>query len=209
MAAEGILLQFDASPFRWLGPGGAELELARGHRRCHERSRRRAVSGAGGLRGVSVADARGRHRPWNSRRDLPRSPLDFESSKRLRSVLEEDFTGQRLPTQFGRLLVELGIESIPRAFAAGERAGGAAVAHPAGPAGHRARPSRRAEPGRSQRLPRGVPRTLSRPFTVAPGVRNPPLCRSTRRPISIRLFCFKYKRKVASDNTICFAGQVI
>ena len=36
----------------------------------------------------------------------------FEVSKRVRSTLEEDFAGSRFPTQVGRLLAELGVESI-------------------------------------------------------------------------------------------------
>jgi hypothetical protein len=209
MPAEGMLLQIDASPFHWLGPSGPRWSLCGAVDDATSEPVaaifREQEDAAGYMevlrqvvirKGIPAAVYRDRH-------------LIFEVSKRIRSTLEEDFAGEPFPTQVGRLFAELGVESIPayspQAKGRVERFWGTV----------------------QKRLPfelhlEGIqtmdeanaylPTYLERhraQFAEAP--RSP---ESAYVPIDAdtdldRLFCFKYQRKVAGDNTIHFGGRVI
>jgi len=209
MAAEGLLLQIDASPYRWLGPDGPEWSLvgaiddATGD---PVGAVFRAQEDAAGYmellrqivirKGIPAAVYRDRH-------------LIFELSKRVRSTLEEDFAGAPFPTQVGRLLAELGIESIP---AYSPQAKG------------RVERSWRTQQDRltselrlagihtleaaNAFLPAYLERYRTR-FAVPP--RSPESAYVPMDPQTDldRLFCFKYQRVVGADNTIHFFGQVL
>jgi hypothetical protein len=133
----------------------------------------------------------------------------FEVSKRLRSTLEEDFAGARFPTQVGRLLAELGIESIPafspQAKGRVERswethqdrlsvelklAGVATMAEA------------------NAFLPGYLERYRDR-FAVAPRSAESAYVPMADETDLDRLFCFKYQRRVAADNTVQFGGRML
>jgi hypothetical protein len=209
MPAEGMLLQIDASPFRWLGKDGPKWSLVG------------AIDDATGDPVAAVfrdqEDAAGYMellRQVVQRRGIPAAVyrdrhMIFEISKRVRTTIEEDFAGGAFPTQVGRLLAELGVESIP---AYSPQAKG------------RVERSWRTQQDRlvtelrlagvrtmddaNAFLPGYLDRYRAR-FAVAP--RSP---ESSYVPIDEqtdldRLFCFKYQRVVGNDHTIHFGGQVI
>jgi len=147
-------------------------------------------------RGIPAAVYRDRH-------------MIFEVSKRVRSTLEEDFAQQRFPTQVGRLLAELGIESIP---AYSPQAKGRVQRSWRTQQDRLAAELRLAGVTTIEEANAFLPGYLARyraRFSVAPRSDQ-----SAYVPIDPgtdldRLFCFKYQRKVASDNTIQFDGQVL
>jgi hypothetical protein len=59
----------------------------------------------------------------------------FEPPQHEPMTLEEQLAGERSLTQFGRLLEELGVTSIPFAFPPVEGACGASLGHPSGSSG--------------------------------------------------------------------------
>ena len=133
----------------------------------------------------------------------------FERSVRDRWTLEEQFAQKRDPTQFGRLLEELGIASIP---ARSPQAKGR-VERLWGTFQDRLGTELRLAGARSLAEANAVlwaflPRFNDR-FAVPPresGAAYRQLAAS-RRPEE--LFCFKYRRTVAADNTVQFGGERI
>jgi transposase len=209
MPAEGMLLQIDASPFRWLGPSGPKWSLVG------------AVDDATSdpVAGVfrEEEDAAGYMlllRQIVETKGIPAAVYHdrhgiFQLSRRQRSTIEEDFARARFPTQVGRLLAELGIESI--------------AAHSPQAKGRVERPWRTHQDRLAQELRLAGVQTLSEANAFLPAYfaryrarfaippRNEesayvPMAAATDLE---RLFCFKYTRKVAPDNTIRFAGQIL
>jgi hypothetical protein len=210
MPAEGMLLQIDGSPFRWLGPQGpkwcllAAVDDATGEVVA---ALFRAQEDAAGYmellrqvvqrRGIPAAVYRDRH-------------MIFEVSKRIRSTtIEEDLAGAPFPTQVGRLLAELGIESIaaysPQAKGRVERS-------------WRTQQDRLVSELRLEGIQsrdeanRFLQIYLERYRTrFAEPPRSP---ESAYVPIDTatdldRLFCFKYPRSVGNDNIVHFHGRLI
>ncbi|HEY8678509.1 MAG TPA: ISNCY family transposase [Candidatus Dormibacteraeota bacterium] len=133
----------------------------------------------------------------------------FFKTKDQRLTLEEELTARREPTQFGRLLEELGIELIlartPQAKGRVERLWGTfqdRLASELRLAG--ATCAAEADQVLAHYLPRH-----NRRFTVLP---NDPLPAWLPWPKGQRLddvFCFKYRRVVANDHTVRLRSQVI
>jgi hypothetical protein len=209
MPAEGMLLQIDASPFRWLGPTGPKWSLVG------------AVDDAtsdpvGGLF-REEEDAAGYmllFRQIVETKGIPAAVYHdrhgiFQLSARQRSTLEEDFARERFPTQVGRLLAELGIESI--------------AAHSPQAKGRVERPWRTHQDRLAQELRLAGVQTMAEANAFLPAYFARYRARFAIPPRSEesayvpmgpetdleRLFCFKYSRKVAPDNTIRFAGQIL
>jgi transposase len=209
MPAEGMLLQIDASPFRWLGPTGPKWSLVG------------AVDDAtsdpvGGLF-REEEDAAGYmllFRQIVETRGIPAAVYHdrhgiFQLSTRQRSTLEEDFARERFPTQVGRLLAELGIESI--------------AAQSPQAKGRVERPWRTHQDRLAQELRLAGVQTMAEANAFLPAYFARYRARFAIPPRSEesayvpmgpetdleRLFCFKYTRKVAPDNTIRFAGQIL
>jgi transposase len=112
MAQEGLLLQWDGSPHRWLGDRGPRLTLVGAIDdatntvpAAHFREQEDAHGYLWVLRdilvakGIPVAIYRDRHGIFERRQQEP-------------WTLEEELGGQRMPTQVGRALEQLGIQSI-------------------------------------------------------------------------------------------------
>lgn len=209
MPAEGMLLQIDGTPYRWLGAEGprwtllAAVDDATGDPVAAVFREQEDSAGyfelmlqAVTTRGIPAAVYRDRH-------------LIFEASKRVRSTLEEDFAQQRFPTHVGRLFAELGIESIP--------------AHSPQAKGRVERQWRTQQDRLAKELRFAGVQTLAQAnaylpaylvryrarFAVAPASNE-----SAYVPIDPAtdldwLFCFKYQRKVQADNTISYLGRVI
>lgn len=209
MPAEGLLLQIDGSPYRWLGPQGPKWSLISGvddATGAPEGAVFREEEDAAGYtlllrqvvetKGIPAAVYRDRH-------------SIFEPPRRRPLTLEEELTGQVFPTQFGRLLAELGIQSIP--------------AHSPQAKGRVERPWRTHQDRLVAELRLAGVTTLEEANTFLPGYLAryrarfavPPASpESAYVPVSPdtdldRLFCFKYTRKVAPDNTIRFGGHVL
>jgi transposase len=209
MPAEGMLVQMDGSPFRWLGPDGPEwcllgaIDDATGdpvgaifHEQEDAAGYMEILRQVVTEKGIPAAVYRDRH-------------MIFEVSKRVRSTLEEDFAGSRFPTQVGRLLIELGVESIaaysPQAKGRVERS-------------WRTQQDRLVSELRlagietmeeaNAFLPGYLERYRAR-FAVAPRSAESAYVPIDPTTDLDRLFCFKYPRKVAADNTVHFSGQVI
>jgi hypothetical protein len=209
MAAEGMLLQIDASPFRWLGPDGPKWSLVG------------AVDDATGDPVAAVfreqEDAAGYMellRQVVERRGIPAAVyrdrhMIFEVSKRARTTIEEDFAGTAFPTQVGRLLAELGVESIaahsPQAKGRVERS-------------WRTQQDRLVSELRlagvhtlaeaNAFLPDYLERYRAR-FAVPPRSPDAVYVPVADRAELDRLFCFKYQRVVGNDNTIHFFSRVL
>jgi transposase len=207
MAQEGMLLQADGSRHRWLGPGGPywtliggvddatgtvpwalfrEQEDAAGYMQWL-----RAVVQA---RGIPLALYVDRHGIFTK---SPREPL----------TAEEQLAGERLPTQFGRVLQELAIRPIyalsPQAKGRVERLWGTfqdrLVAE--------LRLAGAATLADADRVLQAWLPAFNRRFGVPaaePG--------SAYRPLPAdfapeRVFCFRYARVVAADNTVRLGEQ--
>jgi transposase len=112
-AQRGVLLQIDGSPHDWLedrGPGfclvGAiddatsEVPYALFRKEEDTQGYFELLRNIVAIHGIPLAVYRDRH-------------SIFQHPEKHRESLEEQLTGEREPTQFGRLLKELGIESIP------------------------------------------------------------------------------------------------
>ena len=209
MPAEGMLLQIDASPFRWLGPAGPKWSLVG------------AIDDATGEAVAAVfreqEDAAGYMellRQVVTRRGIPEAVyrdrhLIFEVTKRVRTTIEEDFAGTAFPTQVGRLLAELGVESIP--------------AYSPQAKGRVERSWRTQQDRLVSELRLAKIRTIEEANAFLPGYLEryrarfavpPRSSESAHVPIDggtdlDRLFCFKYQRVVANDHTLRFAGRVI
>lgn len=133
----------------------------------------------------------------------------FERSVRDRWTLEEQFAQQQDPTQFGRLLAELGIASIaarsPQAKGRVERLWGTFQDR----LGTELRLAGTTSLEEANDvlwafLPRFNARFAVPPKESGSAYRQLP---ASRRPEE--LFCFKYRRTVAADNTVQFGGARI
>jgi transposase len=209
MAAEGMLLQIDGSPFRWLGRQGprwcllAAIDDATGDPVAAVFREQEDAAGYMELlrqvveqRGIPAAVYRDRH-------------MIFEVSQRVRSTLEEAFAGTLFPTQVGRLLAELGVESI--------------AAYSPQAKGRVERSWRTQQDRLVTELGLAGVATLEEANAFLPSYLERYRVRFTHTPRSLesayvpidvgteldRLFCFKYPRAVANDNTVRFFGQVI
>jgi len=131
----------------------------------------------------------------------------FETSKKAQMSLEEQLLGRREPTQFGRLLEELEITSIPalspQAKGRVERMFGTfqdrLVAE--------LRLAGAADLQEANRVLWDFLPEFNRRFGVKPAQEG-----SAYRPLPEGMeiedvFCFKYQRTVAADNTICFGKE--
>jgi hypothetical protein len=209
MPAEGMLVQIDATPFRWLGPAGPKWSLVG------------AVDDATSAPVAGVfreeEDAAGYmllFRQIVETYGLPAAVYHdrhsiFQRSAHQRTTLEEDLRGEPFPTQVGRLLAELGIESI--------------AAHSPQAKGRVERPWRTHQDRLAQELRLAGVQTLAEANAFLPGYLERYRARFAVPPRSeesayvplapetdlARLFCFKYTRKVAPDNTFRFAGRIL
>jgi transposase len=209
MPAEGMLLQIDASPFRWLGPTGPKWSLvgaiddATGDPVAALFREQEDAAGYMELlrqvvrsRGIPEAVYRDRH-------------MIFEVTKRLRTTIEEDFAGAAFPTQVGRLLAELGVESIaaysPQAKGRVERSWRTQQ-------DRLVTELRLAEVRTLEEANAFLPSYLERyraRFAVPARSQESAYVPMDPETNLDRLFCFKYQRAVANDHTIRFAGRVI
>jgi len=225
MGQEGLLLQADGSPHRWLGPAGLEWTLIAGIDDATGRVEHavfRAQEDAAGymawLRrvvettGIPVALYVDRHGI-------------FERRKNMLLTLEEELAGGPLPTQFGRVLEELGIRLIPaqspQAKGRIERLWGTFQ-------DRLVSELRLADVTSIEEANAFLPSFLhdfNRRFAVPPAQTGSAYRPLTSHLVSVagsatragtraslgdaldRIFCFKYLRTVGNDNTIQFAGQ--
>ncbi|HEU5200922.1 MAG TPA: ISNCY family transposase [Ktedonobacterales bacterium] len=209
MVQEGMLVQIDGSRHQWLGPTGSWLTLLA------------AIDDATGQIVAALfreqEDAQGYFllvqqlvqrcgRPLALYHDR-HSIFLVTSPKEAPLSLAEQLAGKAEPTQFGRLLGELGITSIaaqsPQAKGRVERLFGTLqdrLVIELRLAG--AECLTQAQAVLEQYLPR-----FNRQFAVPaaqPATAWQPLPAALNAK---EVFCFKYRRMVASDNTVSFAGQ--
>jgi hypothetical protein len=211
MPAEGMLLQLDGSPHRWLGPDGPRWSLlgavddATGEPVAALFREQEDTAGYLLLlrevvttHGIPAAIYRDRH-------SIFRAP----GTERL--TIDQQLEGLQgaQPTQLGRVLAELGIASIPATSPQAK--------------GRIERAWRTHQDRLVAELRLAGVTTLEQANACLPGYLEryrtrlavAPACpESAYVPISPatdldRLLCCKYTRKVASDNTVRFAGQVL
>jgi transposase len=205
----GMLLQIDASRHDWLEGRGPYLSLVG------------AIDDATGLVPWAAfraqEDAEGYFevlRETVQRKGVPlalyadRHSIFHGTPSRARS-LEEQLDGRRQPTQFGRLLEELGIQLIlarsPQAKGRVERLWGTfqdRLVSELRRAGATTR--EQAQAVLAEFLPRHNRRFVVPPLDPQPAWQPAP----DRRRLD-QFFCFKYRRTVANDHTIQFGQQRI
>lgn len=208
-AQEGMLLQIDGSTHDWLEGRGPWLTLIAGIDDATgtvPAALFRAEEDAAGYFLLMAAVLASKGIPMAVYRD---GHGIFEAPPKVRMSLTEELAGRREPTQFGRLLQELGVASIParspqakgrierlfgtfqdRLVSELRRAGAASITEA------------------ERVLAAFLPRFNSR-FAVPPAVEGSAYRALPEQIGSGRLFCFKYRRIVAADNTVRFGGQRI
>lgn len=209
MAQEGLLLQIDGSPYRWLGPEGPRWCLISGvddATGAPEGAVFREQEDAAGYllllrqvverKGIPAAVYRDRH-------GIFQSPVTGRRS------LDEELAGVLFPTQFGRLLAELGVTSI----AAGSPQAKGRVERPWRTHQDRLVAELRLAgvttiEGANAFLPGYLARYRAR-FAVPPTSPATAYVPVGPEVALDRLFCFKYTRKVTPDNTIQFGSRVL
>jgi len=206
---EGMLLQIDGSRHDWLEGRGPFLSLVGG------------IDDATGL--VPWASFRAQEdaegyfellRQTVRRKGVPlavysdRHGIFFKTRDRELS-LEEQFDGRRQPTQFGRLLEELGIQLIlarsPQAKGRVERLWGTFQDRLTSEL--RLAGASTAEQA-NQLLARFLPRH-NRRFSVAATDPTPAWLPAPDRRRHDELFCFKFRKVVSTDHSIRYAGRRI
>jgi transposase len=206
---EGMLLQIDASPHDWLEGRGPRLSLVG------------AIDDATGI--VPWAcfrvqeDAEGYFdvlRQTLLRKGVPlavysdRHGIFFRTANHKLS-LEEQFDGRRGPTQFGRLLEELGIQLIlarsPQGEGRVERLWGTFQDRLTS----ELRLARAATKEQAQDVLAGFLPRHNRRFVIPPHDPTPAWLPAPDRRRLDQLFCFKYRRTVANDHTIEFGRHRI
>lgn len=204
---EGMLLQIDGSPHHWLGERGPEISLigaiddATG-KVAHALFRHQEDSQGYVLLLQKIVETHGIPAAlYHDRHSIfERSPTDKES-------IEEQLEGKRRPTQFGRVMEELGITSIsamsPAAKGRIERLWGTFQCRLVN----------------MLRLD-GIDNILAAneylqtflqdfniQFAVPAAQPGTAYCRPDEGFISDEVFCFKYRRTVGKDNVVRFNRQ--
>jgi len=209
MAQEGMLLQIDGSRHAWLGDQRPMLTLIGAIDDAtgtvpHALFREQEDAHGYFLLLEKIVTTPGYGRPLAIYRD--RHGI-FERSTKDPETLAEQLTGQREPTQFGRLLQELDITAIsarsPQAKGRIERLWGTFQDRLVAElllAGAETLTDANAV------LPSFLKRFNARFYVFSQ------LCGTDYRPlapgmVAAELFCFKYLATVANDNTVTFAGQ--
>src|SRR5438105_8012815 len=201
----GMLLQIDASPHDWLEDRGPRLSLVG------------AIDDATGI--VPWAcfrvqeDAEGYFdlpRETVQRKGVPlavysdRHGIFFRTGNHKLS-LEEQLDGRRHPTQFGRLLEELGIQLILARSPQGKRR----VERLWGTFQDRLTSELRLAGAATMEQAHDVLTSFllrhNRRFAIPPHDPTPAWLPAPHRRRLTQLFCFKYRRTVASDHTIQFS----
>jgi transposase len=201
---EGMLLQVDGSRHDWLEGRGPWLTLIAG------------IDDATGKVPAALfrgqEDAQGYFQLMRQIVEKEGVPLAiyrdghgiFAPVKKKPETMEEQLAGKREPTQFGRLLRELGIESIParspQAKGRVERLFGTFQSRLVSEL--RIKGIQTLEEA-NRYLKTFLPR-FNRKFAV-PAAQNEVIYRPVKRPKNLReVFCFKYWRSVGADNVVSF-----
>ncbi|HLF04558.1 MAG TPA: ISNCY family transposase [Dehalococcoidia bacterium] len=207
MPQAGLLLQWDASPHAWLQDRGPRLTLAGAIDDATGEvvaATFRAQEDAQGYllvlrtvlqtKGVPVAIYRDRHGIFERRAQDP-------------WTVGEELTGERVPTQVGRALAELGIQSIaahsPQAKGRIERLWGTLqdrlVAE--------LRLANASTPEEAETVLQAYLPRFNRRFTVPPADPTPAYQPLPQGMDVEMVCCLAYTRTVAADNTISFGGR--
>lgn len=206
---EGMLVQLDASRHDWLEGRGPMLSLLGAIDDATGRvtwASFRAQEDAQGY--FEVMRETVRHLGIPTAVYADRHSIFVQTSDK-ELTLEEQLSGRRQPTQFGRLLEELGVQLIyarsPQAKGRIERLWGTFQ-------DRLASELRLAQVGdiesANQLLARYMPRH-NRRFMVAPQDPAPAWLPWPKEQRFDELFCFKYRRVVQNDNTVHFGHHVI
>ncbi|MGH2364769.1 MAG: ISNCY family transposase [Chloroflexota bacterium] len=207
LSQEGMLLQADGSRHQWLGPDGPYLTLIAG------------IDDATGTVPAAVfreqEDAQG-YMEWLQAVVLTKGiPLAlyvdrhgiFAQNPKRRRSLGEQLSGVLLPTQFGRVLQELQIVLIqarsPQAKGRIERVWGTFQDRLTS----ELRLAKATTLGDAQRVVTTFLPGFNERFAVpatTPGSAYRPV---PERFVPEEVFCFKYRRTVAADNTVSFAAH--
>jgi len=204
---EGMLLQIDGSPHHWLGERGPEISLigaiddATG-KVVHALFREQEDSQGYVLLLQKIAETHGIPAAlYHDRHSI------FERSTADKESIEEQLEGRRRPTQFGRVMEELGINSIsamsPAAKGRIERLWGTFQC--------RLVNLLRLDkvyniPAANEYLQTFLP-DYNLQFAVPAAQPGTAYCKPDDGFIPDEVFCFKYSRTVGKDNVVRFNGQ--
>lgn len=205
---EGMLLQIDGSRHDWLEGRGPYLTLVAG-----------IDDATGNVAGAVFRDQEDAHGYFQMLREVISAngvPLAlysdrhgiFQRSPREPETLEEQLTGERQPTQFGRSLMELGIKAV---FALSPQAKGR-VERLFGTLQDRLVSELRLAGATTMEMANRTLKEFLPRFNARFGVLSSGPEKAYRQPPSVDLdsiLCFKYLRTVAADNTIRFAGRTL
>ena len=206
---EGAMLQLDGSPHDWLE--------GRGPRMCLVGAIDDATSKVVGALFRSFEDSqgyflvfRGIVRKYGIPETIYRDRHGiFERDPKEEEELWEQLAGKREPTQFGRLMKELGIEQIaansPQAKGRIERLWGTFQ-------DRLVSELRLVKASTLEEANHVLGRAIvehNRRFCRKPGDPQPVYRKLPPRMDLDALFCFKYRRTVAKDNTVSFFGHIV
>ncbi len=205
---EGMLLQIDGSQHDWLEGRGPYLTLIA------------AIDDATGTVAGAVfrdqEDTQGYFlmlRQVISANGVPLALYSdrhgiFQRSPREPETLEEQLAGERQPTQFGRSLKELGVQTV---FALSPQAKGR-IERLFGTLQDRLVSELRLAGAATMEMANRTLQDFLPRFNARFGVPASLPGKAYRQPLTVDLdsvLCFKYQRTVAADNTIRFAGRTL
>jgi transposase len=208
-ACEGAMLQLDGSPHDWLE--------SRGPKMCLVGAIDDATGKVVGVLFRQYEDAQGYFlmmRHVVNHYGIPETVYHdhhgiFERDSKKDEALWEQLEGKRAPTQFGRLMEELGIRQIP---ANSPQAKGR-IERLWGTFADRLTSELRLANARTIEEANEVLRTVvikhNQKFHRQPHDPQSAYRKPDKRMDLDELFCFKYKRSVAMDNTVSFFGTTI
>ena len=202
MPREGMLIQVDGSYHRWLGKDGPQFTLLL------------AIDDASGIVvNALFCELENTHSYFSLLDGLIRRcgiPIALYADRHAVFKYTPPSEAAGAPTQFSRAMDELGDTADIRSITSGQGSCGTRRGNVPGQARYGAAPCGRDHHRRCEPRAGGLPSTLQRPLQGAcAGVGSRLSRRGPTEMCLERILCFKYRRRVARDNTVRYRWRTL